>query len=216
MRTQQERLLEHAACFGYHVERDEKSLERQERQGYEAYYVEKSVTNKNNESSTQGVKVFFIDGKFDCAAYSNNQEVHGVSGPRNYTTTKSFFEGPKLYGKVEWTEGSAPAIGVAATLHFYSDAQAYTVVDVINEKKIVVRACTATLKDGWRPEIQPGGFAGHCTNNRDQEYTYEDREELGGRVFTLRKNGNWCEEGQESNSSKLRLGYRKAFHDYNF
>jgi hypothetical protein len=213
MKTQKEKLLEHAKCFGYHVqEPDSKEQERLNRNGNESFYVEKQEGER-----TQGVRVVFEkeSGKLLGTGFSSNYEFYSVSG-LNFTGTKKYFEGPKLYGKVEWVEGSEPEVGVGTTMSIGSDSFAGTIVEVINEKKIVVRSCKATLVEGWKPEIQAGGFSGHCLNNSSQEYTYEDNLESGGAVYTLRSNGQWHKEGQSMNSPKLKLGIRRHFHDYNF
>ena len=51
--------------------------------------------------------------------------------------------------------------------HFYTDVHPYEVVEVISEKKVIIRAMREIRKTD--PIIQPGGFAGHCINNREIE-----------------------------------------------
>jgi len=51
-----------------------------------------------------------------------------------------------------------------ANLYGYSDVHPYEVVRVISEKTIEIRAMNASRDPNWKPEIIPGGFAGHCIN----------------------------------------------------
>lgn len=208
-KTQKEQIFEIAKKFGYSIEKsNEKNIYNND-----IYFFEKQV-----EDITKGLKIFFneVTSNFIASFFTENKEIISAFGPSNFTKTKKYFEGPKLYGEITWVEGSELKVGVGATLHFYSDAEAFTIVEVINDKKVVVRGCEGTLKPEWKPDIQAGGFSGHCSNNRLQQYDYKDILTAGGRVFTLRSNGNWCEEGQSSKSSRLVLGRRRKFHDYNF
>ena len=95
----------------------------------------------------------------------------------------------KTYGKVEWVEGSEPKVGVGVTRYLYTDSSAYTIVEVINPKKVVVRPCKATLKESFNPDFQAGGFHGHVSNNESQEYDYEDILDAPTTTITLRKDG---------------------------
>ena len=53
------------------------------------------------------------------------------------------------------------------------------------------------MKPGHKPEMIPGGFVAHCTNNRSLEYDYAPNPTGSIRKFTLRKNGRWVETGQD-------------------
>lgn len=111
-------------------------------------------------------------------------------------------------------------IGTGATIHYWSDSSACTVIGFKKLKKgrvVTVQIDKAIMKDSFKPEIIAGGFVGHCVNNHEQEYDYEKDTE--GRVFTfsLRKNGKWVLMGSEAKSgTRLSIGFRRKFHDYNF
>ena len=57
-----------------------------------------------------------------------------------------------------------------ANLHMYTDVVPYEVVRVISDKTIEIREMDAQLAEGQRPDILPGGFAGHCVNQRELKY----------------------------------------------
>lgn len=110
-----------------------------------------------------------------------------------------------------------PAVNDGVTLCGWSDSHAYTVVSVAkNGKSFEMTQDTATLKDGWKPEFVPGGFAGHCTNQNSQEYDYKSNPE-GSRIkVTLRKDNTWRVQGESKNGRRVLIGIRSKFHDYNF
>lgn len=103
-------------------------------------------------------------------------------------------------------------VGMGATVHFYSDAHAYTIIKVSKSKKqITIQRDTATLSKDFKPEFIVGGFAGHCTNQSEQTYTYERNED--GEVYVFR----WSEKKQRYVYKHLNLsGGRRQFYDYNF
>ena len=102
-------------------------------------------------------------------------------------------------------------ISDGATVCGYSDRTACTVIRVSPSGKTVwLQEDNANLKPEWKPEIIPGGFSGHCTNNTTQKYDYTPNP--NGCVYRafLNKKG------------KLRVGTstviegRHKFYDYNF
>lgn len=105
-------------------------------------------------------------------------------------------------------------IGIGATMHGYSDAYAYTVIDR-NEKGTVLtlQRDKATLDPNFKPDFIPGGFAGHVTNNRSQVYSYE--RDPGGETVKvrLRKDGRFYVAGS---TRPVTIGKRYEFYDYNF
>ena len=101
-------------------------------------------------------------------------------------------------------------VGDGITISLYSDAHAYTIIKR-TAKTITIQRDKATLKEGWKPEIITGGFAGHCVNNNEQEYDYERNEKGETKVLHWsEKQGNWI-----SKVGHVRLG-RHEFYDYNF
>jgi len=101
--------------------------------------------------------------------------------------------------------------GDGATICHHTDRTACTVVAVSpSSKTLTLRTDTAVL-DGWKPEIVPGGFAGHCVNNDTQRYRYAP--DPNGAVHTarLRKDGSYRTSGGE----RVIAG-RSHFRDYNF
>lgn len=101
-------------------------------------------------------------------------------------------------------------VGDGITIHLYSDSHAYTIIKR-TQKTITIQRDKATLKEDFKPEIIPGGFAGHCVNNYEQDYDYKRDEKGATKVLHWsEKNGNW-----KSKSGSVSLG-RHEFYDYNF
>lgn len=103
-------------------------------------------------------------------------------------------------------------VGDGITLILYTDAHAYTIIKR-TEKTLTIQRDKVSLKPNWKPEIIPGGFAGHCINQDEQEYDYES--DLNGKIMTI----HWSNKYQCWNAphgySRIRLG-RHEFYDYNF
>lgn len=101
-------------------------------------------------------------------------------------------------------------VGDGATVHYYTDAEAYTVIRR-TPKMLVLQRDRATLKEGWKPEFITGGFAGHCINQHEQEYDYEqDPEGHTIKVYWSDKRGAFL-----FNDKCVTPG-RHEFYDYNF
>lgn len=75
----------------------------------------------------------------------------------------------------------------------YSDVEPFEIVRVVSDKTIDVRAMDAEMADDWKPEIIPGGFAGHCVNNADQRKAWVITSNDANPVVRIRKqkNGTW-------------------------
>ena len=113
--------------------------------------------------------------------------------------------------KIKWQ----PKVGDHCGIYFYSDVHPATVIKR-TPKFVWIQEDKYQLQKDWKPEIIPGGFAGHCTNNNSQRYDFTRNED--GRVskFSLRKNGRWCRCGDNSTRpTTIHEGWR-AFYDYNF
>jgi len=209
MTTQFEKLKTLAEQNGFTVE-----------EGKALYPKEDYIRVFVNEAGDRLSVPFSVDThKVSGTAFMYYSDGGGNPTQTNFTQLKEYFNpsAKKVYPVVELVEGTEPAVGVGITYNMYSDRQAYTIVEVVNEKKVVARRCTATLKESWKPEMVAGGFVAHCTNNHSQEYDYVDSEENGLKVFTLRRNGKWYAEGENIKGSKpASMGMRKEFHDYNF
>lgn len=103
-------------------------------------------------------------------------------------------------------------VGLGATIHHYSDASAYTIVAVSKSgKQITLQADNAILDPNFRPDFHPGGFVGHVSNQNEQTYAYSRNLEAPLIKARLHKDGRFY-----VGSSRVGIGYRSAFHDYNF
>lgn len=93
-----------------------------------------------------------------------------------------------------------PKVGLPCTICYWSDYRAATVSRIISDKKIAVRHNKTNCLDwyGGRYEILP-------------------ELEEGEDIFTKRKNGAWCMEGQPTKDSvKLMLHYQRHYIDPSF
>lgn len=95
--------------------------------------------------------------------------------------------------------------------------------DTVPYKVVGRTATTVTLQEvlverdpEWKPEIIPGGFAGHCTNQSEQTWLYAGLcdNTVKVRLVKSRYHGSdklWGGKGREFIANGAR-----SFHDYNF
>lgn len=102
-------------------------------------------------------------------------------------------------------------VGDGATVVLYSDMYAGTIVKV-TKSTITIRRDKATLDPSFKPEFIVGGFAGHCTNQSDQSYTYEPDE--NGQEYTLHWSKKYNSYGRPNDLRAIKG--RHEFYDYNF
>lgn len=104
-----------------------------------------------------------------------------------------------------------------ANLHMFSDVRPYEVVRSISASTLEIREMTAVLDPDWKPEILPGGFAGHCVNQSSQRWIYKSDENAP--VIRIRRVNPRNNRGYEWKSvygvHKL-ADQPRRFHDYNF
>ena len=104
-------------------------------------------------------------------------------------------------------------IGDGATVCLWSDCHAGTIIKV-TKCSITIRRDKATLDPNFKPEFVAGGFAGHCTNQEEQTYTYES--DPDGYTETFRWSNKYNRyQGGGDGSVKVIKG-RHEFYDYNF
>jgi hypothetical protein len=94
-----------------------------------------------------------------------------------------------------------PTVGMGTTELCWTDRHAYTVVEVVSDRKIIVQRDTATRsdKDGM---------------SDSQSYTYTPNPNEPRLVLTLRKDGKWRRMGDSGNV--FALGFRQEYQDYSF
>lgn len=101
-------------------------------------------------------------------------------------------------------------VGDGATMQLWSDAHAGTIVKV-TKASITIQRDHAELDPNFKPEIVAGGFAGHCTNQSEQTYTYSPNP--NGELVTFR----WSKKfGRYQNPTYKAYKGRNEFYDYNF
>ena len=96
-----------------------------------------------------------------------------------------------------------PEVGMGATYSIGSDCYPYTVMEVRSPKTIVVQEDKARPTKNHHP-------------HGNQSFLFEPNSEGEKRVFTLRKNGGWYENGQPMGHGRLRVGERHKHIDPHF
>lgn len=104
-------------------------------------------------------------------------------------------------------------VGDGVTIHLYSDAHAGTVIKK-TKTTITVQQDKATIDPNFKPEFIVGGFAGHCTNQHEQTYTYERNPNGNVTVYRWSKKYNRYQGGGDG--SIIVTKGRREFYDYNF
>ena len=102
-------------------------------------------------------------------------------------------------------------VGDGVTVHYWSDANAYTIIKR-TAKSLTLQRDKATLSPDFKPEFIPGGFCAHCTNQYEQSYTYE--RDPNGRIMKA----YWSEKKKcffADKSLRVTPG-RHEYYDYNF
>lgn len=108
-----------------------------------------------------------------------------------------------------WMIGRQPVVGEYLNHKGYSDMEPHKIVRMSPSGKTAwVRRVEATLDPTWKPEFQPGGFVGHCTNQASQRWIYG---ELAGEEKKVRLSSKGWGKGDWKPATEPR-----KFHDYNF
>jgi len=100
-----------------------------------------------------------------------------------------------------------------ANRYGYSDVEPFEVVRVVSDKTIEVRAMDAERDPEWKPDWHVGGFAAHCSNQREQKWFITSNPANRVVRIRLQKDGKW----KSSCGSKFYLSDEPIkFYDYNF
>lgn len=101
-------------------------------------------------------------------------------------------------------------VGDGVTVCLYSNRHAGTVIKK-NKRSITIQYDKAVMDENFKPEFVTGGFAGHCTNQNEQTYTYE--RDPNGRIEAY----CWSEKyGAYRKGNIIIINGRHEFYDYNF
>lgn len=100
-----------------------------------------------------------------------------------------------------------------ANQYGYSDVYPFEVVRVISDKTIEVREMDAERDESVKLEWAPGGFAGHCLNQRDQKWFITSNESNPVIRIRLSAKKGW----QDKHGRRFGLSDQPVrFYDYNF
>lgn len=123
---------------------------------------------------------------------------------------QSAVEKVKLFGCNRLTPDTVKT-GDGVTVNYWSDRHAATVIK-ITPKTVMVQRDKAVLNPNFHPEFIPGGFAAHCINQCEQDYTYEP--DQNGEILTFHWSDKYQRYGQPGNLTLSK--WRHEFYDYNF
>lgn len=104
-----------------------------------------------------------------------------------------------------------PKVGMGATFYGWTDSHPYEIVRVVSDQTIDVRPMKSELSNGWKPEVIPGGFVGHCRNQDSQTWTITSDETAPVARIRLCKNGTW-----HGKLGTYGIGSARKYYDYNF
>ena len=95
----------------------------------------------------------------------------------------------------------------------YSDVNPFEVVKVISDKTIEVREMDAERDASVELNFHVGGFAAHCSNQRDQKWFITRNEQNPVIRIRLSKTGVW----KDKHGRRFGLSDQPVkFYDYNF
>lgn len=111
---------------------------------------------------------------------------------------------------------SEPRVGLGATINYWTDRQAATIISVSNNGKTVKVQEDKTTFNEAESNLKriPGGFVAHTYGKQVWDCEPDPQGEI--RDFSLRKNGKFVAVGEPMNGTSLTIGVRSHFHDYNF
>tara|TARA_R110002012_G_scaffold66487_8_gene173773 strand:+ start:2107 stop:2748 length:642 start_codon:yes stop_codon:yes gene_type:complete len=95
----------------------------------------------------------------------------------------------------------------------WSDVNPWEITMIVSEKTIEIKSMKATKDDSVKLKWVAGGFAGHCVNQRDQEWFIESDPEGARKRIRRRKDGYWYDK---YNSRFIIDLEPHKFYDYNF
>jgi hypothetical protein len=100
-----------------------------------------------------------------------------------------------------------------ANHYSYSDVNPFEIVRAVSDKTLEVREMDAERDPAWKPQFHVGGFAAHCSNQREQRWNITSNESNPVVRIRLQKNGVW----KSASGNKFYLADKPVkFYDYNF
>jgi hypothetical protein len=142
-----------------------------------------------------------LEGK---GRFGTLQEANAAAGEGEFGILTTYACGPFMIAR-------KPRVGDYLNQYGYSDAHPYQIIRMTaSGKTAYVRAVSAERDPNWKPEMIPGGFSAHCTNNHSQKWVYG---EVYGPVIAVRRN----RKGWKSNHGIHYASEKpQRFYDYNF
>jgi hypothetical protein len=105
--------------------------------------------------------------------------------------------------------------GEYLTETLYSDTEAWKVVGR-TATTLQLQRVEVERDPAWQPNIVPGGFAGHCTNQNEQTWLYAGLAESECTVRLVKSPYNSREKMWGSKGRRFIANGARRKHDYNF
>lgn len=103
-------------------------------------------------------------------------------------------------------------LGDGVTVHGWSDSHAYTVVEIVDVRTVLVQRDKATRTNRDRDQVAVGGFFAHVETDGAQEWAYERDPDGATLKLRRRRDGRWYPVAATSAVSEG----RHEHYDYNF
>ena len=95
----------------------------------------------------------------------------------------------------------------------YSDVTPFEIVRIVSDKTLEVREMDAERDESVKLEWLPGGFVGHCVNQRDQRWFITSNPSNDVVRIRMSKSGVW----KDKHGRRFGLSDKPVkFYDYNF
>ena len=99
-----------------------------------------------------------------------------------------------------------------ANMMGYTDIYPYEILKETAKTK-TIRAMSSKQDPDWRPEVIPGGFAGHCINQHSQEWFITSNPGAPEKIIRIHRDGTW----RDKHGARYSLDdHPIRFYDYNF
>lgn len=100
-----------------------------------------------------------------------------------------------------------------ANRYLFSDVEPFEVISGASAKVKKVRALSASLANGFKPEWVSGGFSAVCGNQEEQEWEFKPDLDAPVVYIRRRKDGRWYDAG----GMRYVLSDKpRKYYDYNF
>ena len=168
----------------------------------------KLMLEENDKAEKEYAKM--VQEKFGCKWWQSKEaeRYYWEHGGRTFVDREN-----ELEFEIRKEQNREIEVGDGVTYCLWSDRHACTVI-ARTRCTLTIQRDKAILDENFKPEWIAGGFAGHCTNQDEQEYTYE--RDPNGTIYHCRWSEKYGRFQTGSDGSIKIIRGRHEFYDYNF